>query len=283
VTICWRRSTSTGRSPTSVRSPRDSALDADAQAAALIMDANGALSHQPPPSWDCWTQSGYDGADNSNLYLFGSARPDFLIDDDDSVFEADIETIAAAGITLGCNPPTNNRYCPDDTVTRGQMAAFLARALTLPTNPGDRFIDDDDSVFEADIETIAAAGITLGCNPPTNNRYCPDDTVTRGQMAAFLTRALTLPTNPGDRFIDDNDSVFQTDIETIAAAGITLGCNPPTNNRYCPDDTVTRGQMAAFLTRGGFGTVDTAVVEQGVEVVVNGCHPGGELLVEVAG
>jgi hypothetical protein len=33
-------------------------------------------------------------------------------------------------------------------------------------------------------------------------------------------------------------------------AGVTLGCNPPTNDEYCPDDLVTRGQMAAFLKRG---------------------------------
>ena len=45
------------------------------------------------------------------------------------MFETDIERIAQAGITLGCNPPTNDRFCPDDTVTRGQMAAFLSRML----------------------------------------------------------------------------------------------------------------------------------------------------------
>jgi hypothetical protein len=40
-----------------------------------------------------------------------------------------IESLAAAGITQGCNPPLNDRFCPDKSVTRGQMAAFLARAL----------------------------------------------------------------------------------------------------------------------------------------------------------
>jgi hypothetical protein len=53
-----------------------------------------------------------------------------------------------------------------------------------------RPLDDDDSIFEADIEKLAAAGITKGCNPPTNNMYCPNNVVTRGQMAAFLHRAL---------------------------------------------------------------------------------------------
>ena len=54
------------------------------------------------------------------------------------------------------------------------------------------FIDDDDSIFEPDIERLATAGITRGCNPPTNDHYCPNNNVTRGQMAAFLARALGL-------------------------------------------------------------------------------------------
>ncbi len=53
---------------------------------------------------------------------------------------------------------------------------------------GGPFTDDDDSVFEADIEWLAAHGITFGCNPPANDHFCPDANVTRGQMAAFLHR-----------------------------------------------------------------------------------------------
>jgi hypothetical protein len=112
------------------------------------------------------------------------------------------------------------------------------------------FIDDDGHIFENAIEWLAAKGITQGCNPPTNNRFCPNDFVTRGQMAAFLVRALTLPPYNGpDRFRDDNGNIFEASIEKLAQAGITLGCNPPTNNRFCPNDFVTRGQMAAFLKR----------------------------------
>jgi hypothetical protein len=107
-------------------------------------------------------------------------------------FFNDIEWLAGEGITKGCNPPTNNRFCPDTAVTRGQMAAFLVRALHLTNNGGgNHFIDDNGSTFEADIAKLAAAGITKGCNPPTNNRFCPSTAVTRGQMAAFLHRALT--------------------------------------------------------------------------------------------
>ncbi|HZJ49108.1 MAG TPA: hypothetical protein VFD97_08780 [Acidimicrobiia bacterium] len=91
----------------------------------------------------------------------------------------------------GCNPPANTRFCPDQAVTRGQMAAFLVRALGYTDNGGGNlFIDDDGSIFEGDIDRLGTAGVTMGCNPPANDRFCPNQEVTRGQMAAFLHRAL---------------------------------------------------------------------------------------------
>jgi hypothetical protein len=96
-------------------------------------------------------------------------------------------------------------FCPDAPVTRGQMAAFLVRALGYTdAGDGDLFTDDDASIFEHDINRLATAGVAKGCNPPDNDRYCPTALVTRGQMAAFLHRALTLPEpqtirRPGDQ------------------------------------------------------------------------------------
>ena len=110
--------------------------------------------------------------------------PDRFADDDGTTHEASIDALAAAGITRGCGP---DRYCPHAWLTRAQMASLLARALGLPAATGDTFRDDDASTHEADIERIAAPGITRGCGP---QRFCPQEPVTRGQMAAFLHRAL---------------------------------------------------------------------------------------------
>src|SRR5690606_15517075 len=124
---------------------------------------------------------------------------------------------AEPGLTGGCNPPLNTRFWPDDVVTRGQMAAFLHRALPdLATSGSTDFRDDNGSTFESDIEWLAATGVTRGCNPPTNDRFCPDDVVTRGQMAAFLHRALPgLATSGSTDFRDDNGSTFESDIEWL--------------------------------------------------------------------
>jgi hypothetical protein len=199
----------------------------------------GLTTWQRTASWEC--------DPDSPPYVFdGTFR-----DDDGNVHEQAIETIAATGITVGCNPPYNDDYCPRRNVTRGEMAALLVRALGLSDDGGrDWFGDDDESIFEADINRLAAAGITVGCNPPANDAYCPDADLTRGEMAALLVRALGLSDDGGrDWFGDDDHSVFERDIDRLAAAGITYGCNPPANTRFCVERTLTRDETASFLAR----------------------------------
>jgi hypothetical protein len=170
-------------------------------------------------------------------------------DDDGSVHEGSIEAVAAAGITKGCNPPNNSLYCPDEAVTRGQMATFLWRALDLRPTANDHFIDDEGHMFEEAINRLAESGITRGCNPPENDRFCPDREMTRGEMAAMLVRGFGYSQEHGDHFVDDEHSNFENAIDRLAAARVTFGCNPPANDRFCPDTTVNRAEMATFLTR----------------------------------
>ncbi|MDX2467942.1 MAG: cadherin repeat domain-containing protein, partial [Acidimicrobiia bacterium] len=170
----------------------------------------------------------------------------------DHTFSTPVEWLAFRGITKGCNPPVNDSYCPDAVATRGEMAAFLHRSLRNQLTPGPAvtFSDIAGSTFEADILWLGSVGATKGCNPPANDMYCPDQEVTRGQAAALMVRAFGLTegvdSNP---FNDDDTSVYEADIEMLVAAGITKGCNPPTNDMYCPDAALTRAQLAAFLYR----------------------------------
>lgn len=182
--------------------------------------------------------------------LDATAAANSFSDDDQSVHETSIEYIAAEGITNGCNPPTNDRYCPERTVTRAEMAAFLSRSTKVPRRAKQTFNDVANSVFATEIAKIAAAGITSGCNPPANDLYCPDDPVTRGQMAAFLARAFDLASTDTEYFNDDDSSIFEGDINAVAEAGITVGCGTGT---FCPNSPVTRGQMASFLHRAMTG------------------------------
>jgi hypothetical protein len=123
---------------------------------------------------------------------------------------------------------------------RGQVEPLDAAGA-----PGARFTDDNGNVHESNIEIIAGARITIGCNPG-GTAFCPNDPTTRGQMAAFLNRALNLPSTTQDFFTDDTGSIFEVDINRLAASGITMGTSATT---FSPDEAVTRGQMAAFVAR----------------------------------
>ncbi|MGI8999877.1 MAG: S-layer homology domain-containing protein [Candidatus Limnocylindria bacterium] len=158
----------------------------------------------------------------------------------DSAFQTDIIWLAESGVTSGCG---NGRFCPKASVTREQMASFLVRALDLPETSTDFFADDDSSAHEADINRLAASGITGGC---AEGRFCPGGNVNREQMASFLARALDLPAATVDSFADDDDSPHENDINRLASSGITGGCG---TDLYCPAAAVVREQMAAFLHR----------------------------------
>ena len=164
----------------------------------------------------------------------------------DSIFHEDIVWLAEEGVTSGCNAD-QTLFCPGEHVTRAQMAAFLHRALgeLLEASGEADFSDDDLSIFEKDIEWLASVGVTAGCG---DGEFCPNDYVTRAQMAAFLHRALEdlLAANGEASFSDDNQSIFEKDIEWLASTGVTAGCD---DGLFCPNDYVTRAHMAAFLHR----------------------------------
>lgn len=157
-----------------------------------------------------------------------------------SPFLADIEWLAAAGISNGCG---GGAFCPSSAVSREQMASFLRRALGLPAAGTDYFWDDGASPHQDDINRVAQAGIANGCG---GGAFCPGNLVSREQMASFLSRALGLPAPSGDYFWDDSGSIHEDAINRLAEAGITTGC---AGGQYCPSASVTREQMAAFLHR----------------------------------
>lgn len=119
-----------------------------------------------------------------------------------------VERLAEDGITTGCKSEPA-RFCPDQQVKRGQMATFLTRAFGLEAATPAGFADTDESAHAANIDALAAAGITQGCATDPL-RFCPGQSVTRGQMASFLARTMKLelpPRNPGDSVdCDDFDT-----------------------------------------------------------------------------
>jgi hypothetical protein len=162
-----------------------------------------------------------------------------------------IECIAWWGITQ----PVGGRYDPTRSVTRAQMASFLARLIdetdvVLPAGAPDAFTDDEDPQFaphEDNINRLAAAGIVAG---RTSTTFAPDEPVTRGQMATFIVRTaqhVTGESLPIERsWFRDRDPTHGDNVDRAATAGIATGFS---NGTYRPREDVRRDQMASFLAR----------------------------------
>lgn len=167
-----------------------------------------------------------------------------------------INQLYAEGITGGCNP-TPLRFCPEEYVTRAQMAVFILKTIHgsgyTPPASSTIFTDVPSTYWAAAwINQLYNEGVTGGCNP-SPLQYCPDQYVTRAQMAVFLLRALHgstyTPTVTGNPFNDvPNTHWALAWINQLYSENITGGCaqNPL---QYCPEQFVTRAQMAVFLLK----------------------------------
>ncbi len=150
---------------------------------------------------------------------------------------------------------TDTSYAPSRDVSRGQVAAMVARLLHVggqaPSEVASAGFDDTAGhLFEDDIDLLASLQIIAGTTPDT---FEPDEPIDRAQMATILSQTLErgfdtpLPDGPDDPFDDVSaGNVHRDSISRLVGAGITTGTSPTT---YSPERDVTREQMASFVTR----------------------------------
>jgi hypothetical protein len=178
------------------------------------------------------------------------------------IYHLAVEKVFRAAITKGCDI---GKYCPDNLVTRDQMAVFILRGKHggsfVPANPTGTVFEDVKTTtpFAPWIELFFQEGITTGCQtppPPALPLYCPTDTVARNGMAKFLLLGkngslFNPPAATGTVFADVQASTLLAKwMERLKADGITSGCQtppPPALPSYCPSGTVNRGEMAKFI------------------------------------
>jgi len=196
-----------------------------------------------------WDESGKETISVDQIFT-----TDVFLDIDGNWAEAYIGAIYTAGITTGCG---GGNYCPSQNVTRDQMAAFTIRAKEGEPASSCASVPFSDvpisNGFCKYIKRMLDLNITTGCG---GGNYCPSQNVSRDQMAAFIIRAVE-----GEPLINYcgstapfNDvtatSGFCRYIKRLSELGVTTGCG---NDNYCPGQTVTRDQMAAFLARAFLG------------------------------
>ena len=175
-----------------------------------------------------------------------------------------LATAIAASALSGCFADTEEktasssakqitaRFCPSALVPRTDMARYLERLkkgrdFQPPPSRG-QFVDITDETDKRWAEALFDDGITKGCDA---THYCPNDSVPREQMAAFIVRLFRggdFARQGPSRFEDvtGGHEQFAGYIEELADMGITKGCDA---THFCPSDMVPREQMAAFLMR----------------------------------
>ena len=155
-----------------------------------------------------------------------------------------------ASIPAGGSATYSIDFDPDSVGDSVRGLIATTNAGTFYTSWNNYFGDLVTSNFEDAIAWMAEEGITSGCG---NASFCPKSSVTRAQMAVFLTRALDLAP-AGDQGFEDIGSLsatFRAAINSLAAAGITGGCvDNDDEKRFCPSSSVTRGQMSKFIVSG---------------------------------
>ena len=173
----------------------------------------------------------------------------------DAFYAEPVSHLHTAGVLDGTL--CSEGFCPDRPIDRKTMAVWVVRVLDRrdprPVTES-RFDDVDPAGFRGRfIERLAELGVTTGCGD--GRRFCLDDTVSRAQMAVFLSRAYDLPDGPAPGFTDvPADAWYAPDVAKLAASGITMGCD---DGLFCPDADTTRGQMATFLHRAETREVPT--------------------------
>ena len=166
----------------------------------------------------------------------------------DAYYTAAVQELADKGVFAGTE--CEEGFCPNDPIDRATMAVWTVRVLDgadpLPVT-ATRFTDVDAAHrYAAFIERFVELGVTRGCGDGTE--FCPDDTVTRAEMAIFLTRAFGLDEGPDPGFDDvSSDAWYASEVASLAASGITRGCGD--GSGFCPDRATPRDQMAVFLHR----------------------------------
>ena len=222
----------------------------------------------------------------------------------DGFFDA-VNLMYEKGVTVGCvggSTPQTRSYCPNASVTRAQMAAFIVRPVTgtlTPAlyNPTPFFSDvPTTNAYFPFVQKMMELGITSGCATGPPALYCPDNSIPRWQMAVFMVRArlslngAAFSFNPTPYFADapvsgDGGSSFPF-IQRSYEEHITAGCgtNPLI---YCPEALVTRGQMASFIMRALFNETtilgSTAPMLTGVSPNAMASTLGTQLTVTITG
>ena len=157
--------------------------------------------------------------------------------------------LAARGVTTGTTAAT---FSPDDTLTRGQFIVMLLRAYGIESDStaAHNFSDSGNTYYTGYLAAAKRLGITNGVG---NNRFAPEQSITRQEMFTLLYNALRVigapPSSTAGRTLTDFSDASA--IAPWAKDAMTLlvesGTVSGSGGKLNPTGITTRGEMAQVL------------------------------------
>ncbi|MGH0667548.1 S-layer homology domain-containing protein [Bacillus paranthracis] len=156
-----------------------------------------------------------------------------------------INSMAAKGIIVGIG---DGLFGFGDDVTRAQVATFMVKAKGIePGSTKTPFTDvPESSIYAKFIAAAEANKIMAGLG---DNKFGPDEKLTRAQMAQLLVNAYGFKADENNKkSFNDIDGLpwatAKSSIETLASLGIVAGEG---EGKFNPNGVVTREQAAQFI------------------------------------
>lgn len=200
-------------------------------------------------------------------------------------FAVFIDAMKERGVTNGCSSSNPRIFCPDDTLTRGQAAAFMVRSLGLtPTQYASYSYPDVNGVgaFDNYIEYLTQLGVVSGYS---DGQFKSDLPVERGQLAKMIINTLerrersTYTCAPSGQTFPDipTNHPFYNFIQCMAQSQITHGYSDGT---FKSDRQITRAEASKLIYLALLKEIEYA--DQEADDVQNNSKDGASFLESVA-
>lgn len=167
---------------------------------------------------------------------------------DSHTFHGDIDWLAEAGVTRGCNPPTNDEFCPDDEVTRGQMAAFLRRLATqeIVAAKTARFASDAGTLDGVTRESLLGLG--------TGNKGLRNESLTSAAPRTMSVINVSTGEQPVVSFVQFSGFFTMTGNATTTDHQLVCWTSPTELDEFEPSELPNGYWWSTYPTSPGVGT-----------------------------
>ncbi|WP_171655962.1 S-layer homology domain-containing protein [Paenibacillus foliorum] len=150
-------------------------------------------------------------------------------------------------VSLGAiNGYSDNSFKPNSRITRAEFVAILVKAFKLEKSEGQSFADTKTHWASDAIAKAVSAGIVTGYSV---DRFGPDDSITREQMALMVTRAAGIKPGTGAVSFTDSGQISgwaQSAVAAVQEKGVIAGYS---DGSFKPQNLATRAEAVTVIVK----------------------------------